>query len=226
MHQHPLQGPWSPGTGFEEDMHRFATERSYSPSCSPTSALSAHDTDDAPFAGEDSHMLPGWGPALHGSAHGDSVAIQGSDLLPEHFSQSLQLPGLQGSSSYSGDAAGPAIGPLQGSSVAWVPQQQAADGYQDGSHFLQAGQHPGAAPRHLNSNGPGVQSGDGPQLLSGGVERDGAGRERGPLPSATPHELHHLPNVHTGSQIVGASMQMPDFSDSGGWYEAEHTDED
>ena len=226
MHQHPLQGHWNPGAAFQEDTHRFATERSYSPSCSDRSALSAHDTDDAPFAGEDSHMLPGWGHAPHGSALGDSVAMQGSELLPEHFSQSRQLPEFQNSSLYDRDAAGPANGPLQGSSVACMPQQQAADRYQDDLHPLQAGQHTGAAPHHPDISEPGVGPRDGLQGLSGGVELEEAGRERGPLQSTTPHHLRHLPNVHADSQTAGASVQMPDFSDSGGWYEAEHTDEE
>ena len=121
MHQHPLQGHWSPGAAFGEDMHGFATERSYSPSCSDRSALSAHDTDDAPFAGEDSHMLPGWGHAPHGSAHDNSVTLQGSELMPEHFSQSQQLSDLQGGSGHSGVTAGPADEPLQRSSGAWGP---------------------------------------------------------------------------------------------------------
>ena len=226
MHQHPLQGPWSPGAAFEEDVHRFATERSYSPSCSDRSAPSAHDTDDAPFAGEDSHMIPEWGHAPHGSALDDSVTVQGSELLPEHFSQSQQLSGLQGGSGHSRDTAGPADEPLQGSSIAWAPQQQAADGFSDGLHPLQAGQHLGAAPHHLSINEPGVQPGAWPRALSGGIELHEAGRERGPLPSAASPELYLLPNVDTGSQTAGASVQMPDFSDSGGWYEAEHTDED
>ena len=226
MHQHPLQGHWTPGAAFEEDMHGFATERSYSPSCSDRSAPSAHDTDDAPFAGEDSHMLPGWGHAPHGSALDNSMTMQGSELLPEHSSQSQQLSGLQGSSGHSRDTAGPADEPLQGSSMAWFPQQEASDGHQDGLYPLQAGPHPDAAPHILNNDEPGVQPGDWPKALSGGVELDEAGGERGPLPNATSHELHVLPNVHTGSQAAGVPVQMPDFSDSGGWYEAEHTDED
>ena len=98
--------------------------------------------------------------------------------------------------------------------------------YQGGLYPLQAGQHPGAAPHHLSIEEPGVQPGNGLQALSGGGELDEAGRRGEPLLSATPCDLQHLPNAHAGSQTGGASVQMPDFSDSGGWYEAEHTDED
>ena len=110
--------------------------------------------------------------------------------------------------------------------MAWFPQQEVSDGHQDGLYPQHAGPHPDAAPHILNNDEPRVQPGDWPRALSGGAELDEAGGERGPLPSATSHELHVLPNVHTGSQAAGVSVQMPDFSDSGGWYEAEHTDED
>lgn len=227
LQQHPLQGQWGASEAPAGDEHGFAEHKSYSPSCSDRSEVSAHDTDDAPFAGEDSHVLPDWGQAGDRSFYGGASAGQGgSPLLPEHLPQSQRLSSHQSSSLYSGHAAG--------SGLSFPQDSLLASGRTAGSlGAQQAAEHPGVASHEAGVLGlPGNDAGQGslqwdrPQGLPGAAgvqEPDEAGPRYTGLP---PDHMLQPQTEHADNRTAGASLQLPDFSDSGGWYEADHTDDE
>ena len=181
--QHPLQGHW----GLNDDPAAegaigYALQGSYAPSGSNRSEVSAHESDDAPFAGEDSHVISEWGQGPDRSFY-----AHGSDLLPHHFGQGQPVGSNQGTSSYGGEVG---TLPKLGSSALFP---QAASMY--------------------------AASQDGQQ-----EEHSLRGAEMSSDPAHG--DVEHLHRGLADSRAAGASTQMPDFSDSAGWYEAEHTDEE
>ncbi len=230
--QQPLHGHWGTNEVFQVDEHNFALERSYGSSSSSRSELSQHDEDNIPFAGEDSHVLSEWGQGPDRSYYNHQ-----SDLLPQQFPYVHQLGSPQSNSMYSGDAAASARslpGDSQMSSASRQPHQQPHQiaGVQQGSlHGQQSVQFPRAVNGGANIPGllgaPDGQRDEGSSLEQSGGARGlqlGAGRLAitGPLHG----RLEHFDGDLAESRAAGLSTQLPDFSDSGGWYEAEHTDDE
>ena len=222
--QHPLQGHWVLGSTSEVDQHNFALERSYS--ASNSSAASAHNEDDVPFAGEDSHVLSEWGQEPDRNLYN-----HGSDLLPQRFPFGQPLHGPQGNSLFSGSAQGSARslpGAPGASSVSLQSEQQQGSAQFEGSG--QAGGSPRVPRKGASypgsSGGSGAQNGGMPTgpLLWAETGEPGAG---GAL--ALGHLNNYLEQPDSDmadSRAGGLSTHLHDSSDLGGWYEAEHSDQD
>ena len=226
--QHPLQGHWGLGSASEVDQHNFALERSYSPSSSSRSALSAHDEDNAPFAGEDSHVLSEWGqePDRHFYNHG-------SDLLPQRFSfgQPLNNPHSNGlRSSNDQGYANSLPGPSRASSADIQPDQQ------QGSAQLQGTLGSGELGRaqmgakehasHLGFSGSGwAHDGGMPAEQPVWQGTGGPGAESPLIADPWNENLGEHDSGMADSRAAGLPTQLPDSSDLGGWYEAEHSED-
>ncbi len=120
--QHPLQNHWGLGSASEVDQHNFALERSYSPSSGSRSAVSVHEEDDVPFAGEDSHVLSEWGQEPDRNLYN-----HGSDTLPQRFPFGQPANGPQSNGLYSRDGQGCVrdfLGASKASSAGPQPEQQ------------------------------------------------------------------------------------------------------
>ena len=227
--QHPLQNHWGLGHGSEVDQHNFAVERSYSPSSGSRSAVSAHEEDEAPFAGEDSHVLSEWGHEPDRGLHN-----HGSDLMPQRFPFGAPVNAPQSDGLYSRDGQGcvrdflnasrassaglqpeqqhgsaqlaGSMGSGQAGTPEWVPKEDASfPGSSDGSRVHEEGMPVGPVGWGL-TGGPGV---GGPLVrgsLNGHLGQPGSGL--------------------ADSRVAGVSTQLHDSADLDGWYEAEHSDED
>ncbi len=223
--QHPLQNHWGLGNASEVDQHNFALERSYSPSSGSRSAVSVHEEDDVPFAGEDSHVLSEWGHEPDRDLHN-----HGGDLMPQRFPFGQPLNGPQSSSLYIRDAQGCVRDFTEASRVSSAGLQQGSAQLAGSMGSWQAGaservprdaaSFPGASD-DSRAHGEGVPAGPLPWGSNGGQHL------RGPLPAGPlDGQLGQLDGGLADSQAAGLSTQLHDSADLGGWYEAEHSDDE
>ena len=226
--QHPLQGQWGLGSASEVDQHNFAVERSYSPSSSNGSALSAHDEDNVPFAGEDSHILSEWGQEPDRNFYN-----HGSDLLPQHFPFGQQLNSHQSNSLTSGNAQGYA-GSLPGasrvSSADLQPERQQGSAQLEGTlGSRQVGEAQIGAKEdacHLGYSGSSWAHDGGMPAGQPVWPRTGGPGAEGPSVTGPWNEtLGQRDSGMVDSRAAGLSTHLHSSLDLGGWYEAEHSEE-
>ena len=200
--QHPLQDHWGLEHASEMDQHNFALERSYSPSSSSRSAVSAHEEDNIPFAGEDSHVLSEWGQGPDSSFYNHR-----GDLLPQHsgqFGQPLHSLQPQQQQQQRASQSEGEMGSRRASQSLRGSAQEAGSSNLSGG----GGEHAEAPPL-------------GPLAWAG---RGALGAVR-PLPTGPPDDyLGQLDSGLADSRAAGPHRQLPDLSDSGGWFGSEHSD--
>lgn len=229
--QHPLQGHWGLAHASEVDQHNFALERSYSPSSSNGSAASAHEEDDVPFAGEDSHVLSEWGQEPDRNLYN-----HGSDLLPQRFPFGQPLHRPQSNGTYSGSAQGsarslPGASGVSSASLQSDPQQQEFAQFEGEMGSRQGGASP-RVPRE-GASYLGFSGGSGPRyegIPRGPVlwaEAGGPGGTAGPPVTGPSNDyMGQLNSGLADSRAAGLPTHLHDSSDLGGWFEAEHSDQD